>query len=74
MRDRPQEHEFHVVQDGVYDNVTGETYRRGMDGRLDGSIPMEGDDLSIERVERFEMARRVWDRARAEELHWNRRD
>jgi hypothetical protein len=69
MTDRPQEQEFRVLDDGVYDSVTGETYRLGIDGRLDGSVPLDVG-ISRQHVERFEVASRVWERAHAEELDW----
>jgi hypothetical protein len=35
--DKPNEGEFVVSDDGVYDKVTGRTYRVGPDGRLEAS-------------------------------------
>lgn len=65
----PQDHEYHQVDDGVHDSVTGRTYKKGADGRLEGSFPLE-EGISRKAVERLEGAQRFLERRNGPELDW----
>jgi hypothetical protein len=57
---RPEWSDFIPTADGVRDVAKGWTFKRGMDGRLEGNLPFDaGVELDAEFVERLQMAQRV---------------
>lgn len=62
--DTDQWSDFVVTDDGVFDRETGFTFRRGVDGRLSGSIPLDENDVPS-LIRRFEIARQVYEARQA---------